>query len=253
AGDVVAGAHDLLDRFGIFLGAARVDAERAGNAESIQKPDDAPDAHPAAISGPGFAGMIDRAGFEMRGLHRVGRGLVIRPGLEHHGHRDGDLLAVRPRQSACHHILLQCAISGDYSTIGMPIAGMSFSHFLASSRMKMPNSVGSIHAASQPMRNNFSRKAGWFTTASLSRTKRATIGSGIWAGASKPNQVSMRTSGIPSSAVVGTSANIGCRRGPVWARTRSAPPSATRALASPSDTISICPATASLAACPPPR
>src|SRR5438477_617696 len=53
----------------------------------------------------------------------------------------------------------------------------------------------------------------------------------------------MRTSGIPSSAVVGTSANIGCRRGPVWARTRSAPPSATRALASPSDTISICPGT----------
>src|SRR6516162_7316156 len=47
----------------------------------------------------------------------------------------------------------------------MPIAGMSFSHFLASSRMKMPNSVGGIHAASQPMRNNFSRKAPWFTTA----------------------------------------------------------------------------------------
>src|SRR5262249_62411109 len=93
---------------------------RAGNAESIQQPDEAPDPHPAAVGGPGLAGMIDRSGFEMSGLHRVSRRFVIGPGLEHHGHRDGDLLAVRPRQSACHHMLLQCAIVPLTTSVPIP-------------------------------------------------------------------------------------------------------------------------------------
>jgi hypothetical protein len=72
-------------------------------------------------------------------------------------------------------------------------------------------------------------------------------------GAESPNQVSIRTSGKPASAVVGTSANSGCRDGPVCASTRSLPPSATRALASPIDTMSICPEMVSVAACAPLR
>ena len=47
--------------------------------------------------------------------------------------------------------------------------------------------------------------------------------------------------------------NIGWRLGPVCARIRSLPPCAMRALASPIDTISICPEIASVAICEPPR
>jgi hypothetical protein len=43
---------------------------------------------------------------------------------------------------------------------GMPIAGMSRSHFLMSSRMKALNYARGIQAASQPIRNSFSRNAG---------------------------------------------------------------------------------------------
>ena len=97
-GDVEAGLDDLLDRVGIKLGAARVDEERRRNAEPLERMHQPPHADAAAVGGPGLGGMIDGALLQMRGLHRIARRAVVRPGLEHHRHRDGDLLAVRPGQ-----------------------------------------------------------------------------------------------------------------------------------------------------------
>ena len=96
AAEIMARSDDLPDRIGIVLGASRIGEERARDPQAIEHVDDAPYADAAAIGRPRLAGMVDRAGFQVRGLHRIARRLSLRPGLEHHGHRHRDLLAVRP-------------------------------------------------------------------------------------------------------------------------------------------------------------
>ncbi len=116
AADVMTGLCDLFDGVRVLLGAARIDEERAGNAVPLEEMHDPPHANAAAIGRPGLAGVIHGAGLEMGRLHRVGRRLVVRPSLEHHGHGDRDLLAVGPSfessLSDCHRVFCSRLANG---------------------------------------------------------------------------------------------------------------------------------------------
>src|SRR5437764_5301096 len=59
---------------------------------------------------------------------------------------------------------------------------------LISERMKAPNSAGELPSGSMPSEANFSRTSGMASTASVSAFRRWMIGSGVPAGAARPNQ-----------------------------------------------------------------
>jgi hypothetical protein len=94
--DVVSGLDDLRDCFGIDLGAAAVDAERATDVVLFEEIDQAINADLAAVTAPGDAGEVNDAGLGRGRLDAVRRGLALGPGLKHHAYGDADALAMRP-------------------------------------------------------------------------------------------------------------------------------------------------------------
>ena len=67
---------DLLTASGYCSVQRALTKKVPGISQPIQHIDDPPYADAAAVGRPGLAGMVDGAGLEMRGLHRIGRRLA---------------------------------------------------------------------------------------------------------------------------------------------------------------------------------
>src|SRR5277367_2971201 len=106
-GDFVAAFYGLTDGVGIKPGARGVRANGAGRVEAVERADDAPQTFVAAILAPGNSGVILCTWFQRRRLHRVRRGLALRPGFQKHRDCDRDAFALRPFEFAFAHQLIQ--------------------------------------------------------------------------------------------------------------------------------------------------
>src|ERR1700682_6278780 len=111
----------------------------------------------------------------------------------------------------------------DQSTFA-PEALTTFAHFSLSARMKLPNCSGDPPAASAPWLRSFSRASELCSHLLTSTLILATIGAGVPAGASTPNQELASKPGSPLSLMVGMSGSTGARFNEVTAIARNLPP-----------------------------
>src|SRR6185369_11428806 len=105
-------------------------------------------------------------------------------------------------------------VSGDvepYFAVSTPASLITFAHFFVSSAMKARKCSGSSPTSVAPCAASFSFTTGSAMALVASACSAATVSFGVPFGATMPYQFSMRRSGKPASAVVGTSGAVATR------------------------------------------
>src|SRR5262245_1677344 len=225
-------------------GRHRLGAEAAGGAGAVLDHDRLPERE-REVLGEDARAHIDRTagrkGDDELDRSRIGIGLRRRG-------RDGG--GAQDEQENADGGLAQ---HGPHSTL-MPVSLAIAAQRGASAAMKAAKSCGepifaSAFRRSSPVCASFDLRMS--LTAALSL---ATIGAGVPAGASSPDQNEAMSLGYPLSAVVGTSGSSGERAATATASARNRPPCTCGSrMAVVSKIICTCPATRSLTDCPAPR